>query len=151
MHMVSGSKSSKLTTPKENCGELTLLTSAALWTLFRPWISPLLLVSHPKIVFFAKEPQTNFLKDCIFVHFRVNIWKPRRLKIGIFFGQSFCQRGGWRGWFWTRRISQAEAFTFTQTPFIPSSHVTHWISITTTFRIVIIIKTDLQVIYVHWN
>lgn len=37
-----------------------------------------------------------------------------------------------------------------QTPFIPSSHVTHWISITTTSAIVIV-KTDLHLIYIHWH
>ena len=149
LHMMFRSKSSKLTSPRENCGKLTLLTSAPLWTLFRSWISPLLLVSHPKIVFFCKGASGKFLESLYFCLFSCEYLKTSESENWALFGQIFCQRGGWRGWLWTRRISQVEAFTFTQTPFIPSSHVTHWISITTTFGIAIIIKTDLQVIYIE--
>ena len=106
MHMVSGSKSSKLTTPKENCGKLTLLTSAPLWTLFRSWIRPLLLVSHPKIVFFCKGASGKFLESLYFCLFSCEYLKTSESENWDLFEQSFCQSGGWRGWLWTRRISQ---------------------------------------------
>ena len=61
-----------------------------------------------------------------------------------FLEQSFCGRQG-------GHIGPDGSGSFhLQTPFIPSSHVTHWISITITFTIVII-KTDLHIFYIETN